>query len=302
MNTNTHIAFTKMNGLGNDFIIIDARTQTLALTHAQVQTLSARNHATTKGCDQLLVLHPPRTHGDVFMQIFNQDGSEVEACGNGTRAVAAYLARTEARQDVQIDTLGGLLSAHTQTAEPANGNYHPSVKMPLPVFGWADIPLAQAHENTAAISLAADLPPAFMVNVGNPHAVMFVDAVAGAPAAFAGQRGASLENHALFPQGANINFATRVAPTILRLDTWERGAGLTQACGTGACATVIAAIETQWVEGPHIDVRPPANRGDNAHDVIRITYRPNLELIMSGPVSFEFDGLAELESQMGDAT
>ncbi|MDC0148415.1 diaminopimelate epimerase [Alphaproteobacteria bacterium] len=304
MNTDTHIAFTKMNGLGNDFVIIDARVTPLALTRAQVQRLAARSHATTTGCDQLLVLHPPRTHGDVFMQIFNQDGSEVEACGNGTRAVAAYLARQDGQSDVQIDTLGGLLSAHTEAVNTGdkNASYIPSVKMPLPVFGWADIPLSQAHDNTAAISLAADLPPAFMVNVGNPHAVMFVDAVAGAPAAFAGQRGASLENHGLFPQGANINFATRVAPTILRLDTWERGAGLTQACGTGACAAAIAAIATHLVEGPHVDVRPPANRGDTAQDVIRITYRPNQELIMSGPVRFEFDGLADLESHMGDAT
>lgn len=292
MNTHTNISFSKMNGLGNDFVIIDARANGVALNTSHVRHLAARDNKLTQGCDQLLVIQPARGTGDVFMQIFNQDGSEVAACGNGTRAVAAYMAQKHGQVEVAIETLGGVLQAHTQ----ADGdNYHPQVRMPLPQFNWRDIPLSQAPETTASVAMHQQLPNGFMVNVGNPHAVFFLDTTPGATAAMAAQYGPELETDGLFPERANINFAMLVGDNILRLDTWERGVGLTAACGTGACATAIAAIESALVDGPRVTIRPPANDDDNDNDVIHITYRPGKELIMAGPVRFDFDAQAPIE-------
>lgn len=281
-----------MNGLGNDFVIIDERTNNVALDAAHIRVLAARDNSLTQGCDQLLIIQPARGDGDVFMQIFNQDGSEVAACGNGTRAVAAYLAQKHGQTEVAIETLGGLLQAHTRLN---NGDHHPQVRMPLPQFDWRDIPLSRAPETTASVAMNQYLPNGFMVNVGNPHAVFFLDAKRGATATMAAQYGPMLETDALFPERANINFAMLVGDNILRLDTWERGVGLTAACGTGACATAIAAIETALVDGPTVTIRPPANSDDNDHEVIHITYRPGEELVMAGPVRFDFDAETPIE-------
>ena len=182
------IAFTKMNGLGNDFVIIDARDNALSLSGDDVRALAARAHAQTQGCDQLLVIHSPRNSGDVFMQIFNADGGEVEACGNGTRAVAAYLAH-KGMAAVKIETLGGILAC---TATLADRQASAQVSMTLPQIG-------------APISLHQDLPAALPVNIGNPHAVIFV---ATGTAGLAAQYGFQLERHKAFPERANINFAS----------------------------------------------------------------------------------------------
>ncbi|MEE3059349.1 MAG: hypothetical protein VX315_04405, partial [Pseudomonadota bacterium] len=147
MSRTRSIAFTKMNGLGNDFVVIDARRERLALAAEDVRALAARDHAATKGCDQLLILHPNRNagrgKGDVFMQIFNADGSEVEACGNGARAVAAYLARQGTPEPV-IETLGGTLQAQMPANQvPVNNVNFPGIIMPTPRRVWKDIPLAE---------------------------------------------------------------------------------------------------------------------------------------------------------------
>jgi len=268
------IAFTKMNGLGNDFVIIDARDNALSLSGDDVRALAAREHVQTKGCDQLLVIHPPRNSGDVFMQIFNADGSEVEACGNGTRAVAAFLARNNMAA-VTIETLGGSLAC---TATRADGQASAQVAMPLPQIG-------------APTSLHPDLPEALPVNVGNPHAVIFV---ATGTAGLAAQYGFQLERHQAFPENANINFASLQGENVLRLDTWERGVGLTKACGTGACATAIAAITQGLCAAGEVIVRPPYNQDDNDADILTIDYRPESHVLMRGPVAFEFDGEASL--------
>ena len=269
MNANTTIAFTKMNGLGNDFVIIDARDTGLALSSDDVRVLAARDNPTTGGCDQLLLIHPPRRTGDVFMQIFNADGGEVEACGNGTRAVAAFMARL-GHSACRIETLGGDLTCQSQT----NGDAATAeVAMPLPQIG-------------AAMSLHQNLPDALPVNVGNPHGVIFVET---GTAGMAAQYGFQLEHHAAFPQRANINFASRQGDNLIRLDTWERGVGLTKSCGTGACATAVAAI-TQGLCAPGaVTIRPPFNQDDNHQDVLVIDYQPDTHLLMSGPVHFDFD-------------
>ena len=268
--SDTHtIAFTKMNGLGNDFVIIDARDKGLSLSSDDVRRLADRENVTTKGCDQLLVIHPPKSDGDVFMQIFNADGSEVEACGNGTRAVAAFLAQGEAAS-INIDSLGGLLACQTSTSETA---MQVRVAMKLPEIG-------------SAVSLHKNLPDALPVIVGNPHAVIFVET---GTAGLAAQYGFQLERNRHFPERANISFASIAGDNILRLDTWERGVGLTKACGTGACATAVAAVTQGLCTQGEVHLRPPFNQDDNAHDVLVIDYRRDTHLFMSGPVHFEFD-------------
>ena len=285
----THpIAFTKMNGLGNDFVVIDARRNQTVLTGDHVRVLAARDNSDTRGCDQILVLHPPRGDGHVFMQIFNSDGSEVEACGNGARAVAVFLA-AQGSATCTLETLGGLLHARA-THENAE------IDMPLPKFTASDIPCSADQEDMGALTLHADLPPAFMVNIGNPHAVIFVET---GTAGLAARYGFELENSQHLPAGANINFASHDGATVLRLDTWERGAGLTKACGTGACATAVAAVERGLMRAGPLTIRPPFNTHGNDVDVLDITYTPDELLSMRGPVTYEFDAETMLESAAG---
>jgi len=264
------IAFTKMNGLGNDFVIIDARDKDVSLSADEVRALADRNNAATKGCDQLLVIHPPRDAGDIFMQIFNADGSEVEACGNGTRAVAAFLAR-HGSTAAEIKTLGGVLSCQTDLAD---NQAKVQVAMPMPSIG-------------APISLHKDLPDALPVSIGNPHAVIFVET---GTAGLAAQYGFQLERHSAFPDKSNINFASLQGDNVLRLDTWERGVGLTKACGSGACSTAIAAVTQGLCAAGAVTVRPPFNQDDNDAHVLVIDYQPEAHVLMRGPVAFDFDG------------
>jgi diaminopimelate epimerase len=268
----THIDFYKMNGLGNAFVVMDARTQPLCLTGDDVRAIADAANPDTHGCDQVLVIHPSREANEqaVFLQIFNADGGEVEACGNGARAVAAFLAR-DGQPQITLETLGGSLQCTTQmTGEAAQVSIH----MPLPIFG-------------PRVPLQTDLPEAFDVNMGNPHAVFFIEADTKSHAA---DFGPALERHAAFPDGANINFARLIAPQSLRLDTWERGAGLTLACGTGAWASAAAAVAHGLCAPGAITVRPPFNQDDNPRDVMIIDYQPNTHLVMTGPAQFEFDG------------
>lgn len=276
MKQNTTIAFTKMNGLGNDFVIIDARDSSLELTPAAVRALAGRDNATTKGCDQLLVIHPSRGAGDVFMQIFNADGSEVEACGNGTRAVAAYLAQNGIGE-ATLETLAGPLAC---SSKKSDGVLQVEVAMQLPIIG-------------APLQLHQDLPPALPVTIGNPHAVIFVET---GTAGMAAQYGFQLERHKAFPERANINFASLVDDTTIRLDTWERGVGLTKACGTGACATAVAAVAQGLCTAGPVTIRPPFNLDDNPRDVLVIDYQPDAHLLMRGPVMHDFEAQVEIES------
>ena len=276
MSSEPKIAFTRMNGLGNDFIIIDARATGLTLAGDAVRALAARDNEVTNGCEQLLIIHPPKAHGDAFMQIFNADGSEVEACGNGARAVAAFLAQHGMAQAV-LETLGGALAAQAQVS---GDRADVTIAMPLPIF-------------EPALSLHKDLPDAARVNMGNPHGVIFVET---GTAGLAAQYGFQLEHHKAFAQGANINFARLQGDNLIRLDTWERGVGLTQACGTGACATAAAAVAQGLCAPGAVTIRPPFNKDDNPHDVIVIDYVPDDHLAMSGPVAFEFDGQIGIET------
>ncbi|HZF95803.1 MAG TPA: diaminopimelate epimerase, partial [Allosphingosinicella sp.] len=229
--------FRKMHGLGNDFVVFDAREAPVEIDAARARAIADRK--TGVGCDQLIVVEPSDT-ADVRMRIWNADGGEVEACGNAARCVAMLVGG-----ESTIETKGGIIRG------VANGA-GASVDMGAPRFGWDEIPLAYPMD-TAAMPVGWEaLQSPAAVNVGNPHAVFFVD---DANAADLARFGPLIENDPLFPDRVNVNVAS-LEGGALRLRVWERGAGLTQACGTGACATAVAAIRRKLVASP-VEVRLP---------------------------------------------
>ncbi len=259
------VPFIKMHGLGNDFVVLDARADALpTMNSAVARALADRRQGI--GCDQLVLLEPSETHA-FRMRIFNADGSEVGACGNAARAVA--LLHGEA---ATIETGGGPI-----TLEPLAGGAR--VDMGAPRFAWDAIPLAFAME-TAAMPVAwEDLQSPMAVNVGNPHAVFFVD---DADTVDLERLGPLIEQDPIFPERVNVNVASLVRPDHLKLHVWERGAGLTRACGTGACATAVAAIRKGLVASP-VTVSLPG--GD-----LVIAWEPGSTILMSGPATEAFRG------------
>ncbi|MDD9798580.1 MAG: diaminopimelate epimerase [Alphaproteobacteria bacterium] len=306
------IDFTKMNGCGNDFVVIDARKhglQGLELTQAQVQNIAKRDNFITKGCDQVLIIRPPKAGGTVFMEIRNADG-QVEACGNGTRAVAAYLADNDNIQTGSIETVGGILEYITtqkmagatpkQETEMQTFFALVTIMMPPPKFDWQHIPLKEAVNDITRVQLHPDLPLAFLVNLGNPHAVFFVT---GETETFARQYGAVLEQHSLFPARANINFAwiegysseETIDKYQIQLHTWERGVGLTKSCGTGACASTIAC---HHLFSKKLETSSTVKMSGGS---LQVTYSTNKSfpmLAMDGEAEFEFEGKITLNDKV----
>lgn len=224
--------FIKMHGLGNDFVVIDARHEPVAMTVPRARAISDRREGI--GCDQLIVIEPS-TVADVRMRIWNADGAEVESCGNATRCVASLLGGR-----ATIETDGGLLVTE------ASGSLV-SVDFPAPRFGWDAIPLAYPMD-TAEMPVAwEELSAPMAVNVGNPHVVFLVP---DCDAVDLERLGPQIEHDPLFPERINVNVATIMGDTALRLRVWERGVGLTRACGTGAVATAVCALHARMVEGP----------------------------------------------------
>ncbi|MES2118958.1 MAG: diaminopimelate epimerase [Pseudomonadota bacterium] len=260
--------FHKMHGLGNDFVIIDARKTVFDVTPSLARAIADRR--TGVGCDQLIVLEPSDS-ADLKMRIWNSDGGEVESCGNATRCVAQLTGAT------RIDSDGGVLDAS------AEGN-DISVILPAPRFGWEDIPLAYAMD-TAAVPMAWDeLKQPFAVNVGNPHLVFFVTDARGVDL---DEVGPSIENDPAFPERINVNVATNV-DGVLKLRTFERGAGETLACGTGACATAVAAIATKRAQSP---VRVDMTGGS-----LMIDWPPGGPIRMTGGAVHVFEGELDLDA------
>jgi diaminopimelate epimerase len=260
--------FHKMHGLGNDFVILDARDQPFEVTPALAKAIADRR--TGVGCDQLILLQPS-DRADLRMRIWNSDGGEVESCGNATRCVVQL---TGART---IDTAGGLLEGQTLGAEV-------EVAMGEPRFGWDEIPLAYPMD-TAALPMAWDgLERPFAVNVGNPHLVFFVPDAREVPLA---ELGARIENDSAFPERINVNVATYVHSR-LKLRTFERGAGETLACGTGACASAVAAIATKRAQSP---VRVDMTGGS-----LVIDWSPGQPIRMRGGATHVFEGELDLEA------
>jgi diaminopimelate epimerase len=266
------VPFVKMHGLGNDFIVLDARGAPLPeITPAIARALADRREGI--GCDQLILLEPSASEA-FRMRIFNSDGGEVEACGNASRAVA-LLHGAPAR----VETAGGSI-----TLEPAEGGA--SVDMGAPRFDWDAIPLAYAMD-TAAMPVGwplenGALESPMAVNVGNPHVIFFVE---DADAVDLGAIGPEIEHDPLFPQRVNVNVASLAGDNHLKLHVWERGAGLTRACGTGACATAVAAIRRRLVSAP-VTVSLPG--GD-----LVIDWTEGGTITMTGPAAEAFRGTFE---------
>ncbi len=275
-----NIPFRKMNGLGNDFVVLDARHRAIKLDEAAALKIADRRHGV--GCDQVIIMQPS-ANADVYMRILNADGSEVSACGNATRCVAWLVAQETGKVQLNIETKAGLLSANVESEQNI------TIDMGEPKFGWQDIPLAEEFRDTRGIELQIGpidnpvLHSPSAVNVGNPHAIFWVDDVAGHDLA---RLGPLLENHPIFPERANISLAQILSRSALLLRTWERGAGLTKACGTAACAAAVCASRKKFT-GRQVRVSLPG--GD-----LEIDWRADNHIMMRGPSQLDF--LGELEA------
>ena len=240
--------FVKMNGAGNDFVVVDALSEPFAPTAEQARAIADR--AAGQGCDQLIAI-APSDRADAFMRVWNADGGVVETCGNALRCVGWMLMESTGKDQVTIDTLGGPTTARRVPGRVGSGGpagpttaAQVQVDMGRPRLDWAEIPLAEDMD-TRGIELQVGpiddpvLHTPGAVSMGNPHVVFFMDHVPDD--GFVRGTGSLIEHHPLFPQGVNVGFAHILAPDRIRLRVWERGAGLTRACGTGACAALVAA-------------------------------------------------------------
>ncbi len=274
--------FRKMNGLGNDFVVLDGRARALALDAEAVRAIAGRNAGI--GCDQVIVLEPS-ARADAFMRIYNADGGEVGACGNAARCVAAMLAEERNASDVSIETESAVLQARV------NDDGSVTIDMGVPRFRWDEIPLAEPFHDTKRIELQLGpiddpvLHSPSVVNVGNPHCIFFVD---DADAHDLARFGPMLEHHPLFPERANISLAQVTGPGSLRLRTWERGAGLTKACGTAACAAAVAAAR-RGLTDRQVRVTLPGGSLD-------IDWREDDDhILMRGPYALDYEGTLSSE-------
>lgn len=278
-------SFLKMNGLGNDFVVWDARAEKLSLSEAAIAALG--NRATGIGFDQMITVERSPFGVDAFMRIHNSNGGEVDACGNATRCIGRLLMEENGTDRATIQTKAGLLNAF-DTAAP----FTITVDMGSPRLGWQDIPLAEEFADTRAIELQIGpiddpiLHTPAAVSMGNPHAIFWVDDV---DAYDLGTIGPLLERHPIFPDGANISLAHVFAENEIRVRVWERGAGLTKACGTAACAVAVAAVR-DGKTGRSSRIHLPGGPIDiewREHDG---------HVLMTGLTEIEFEGELDLET------
>jgi diaminopimelate epimerase len=268
--------FVKMHGLGNDFVVIDARRAAFPLDEARAHAIADRK--TGIGCDQLIVMEAPQHDGaDIFMRIHNADGGEVGACGNATRCVAALLMDESGGDRVAIETAAGLLEAR-----PAAGG-RISVDMGKARLEWQEIPLARAQDTLHVALALGPLADPVCTNIGNPHATFFVTDAASIDLAALGPR---LERDTLFPERTNVGIAQILSPGCVRLRVWERGVGITRACGTGACAALVAASR-RGLTGRTAEIILDGG-------ALEITWRADGHVLMTGPVATSFHGSFDL--------
>lgn len=265
--------FKKMHGLGNDFVIVDARNDPFKPSPRQAQRIADRHFGV--GCDQLIVLEPPtRSGAEVFMRIYNADGSEAEACGNATRCVAR-LVFEESGLISGVQTVMGVLPVRRLP----DGRY--MVGMGPAFLRWQDVPLAEATDTLSLPELVPGLGAPVAVSIGNPHCVFFVedaDSLDFAPI------GAEIEKHPLFPNRTNVQFVTPIGRQTIRQRVWERGVGITGASGSGACAGAVASLRRGLVEGP-VTVNL-----DGGELIIDWDQSSN-HITMTGGTTYAFDGV-----------
>jgi len=261
-----------MHGIGNDFVVLDARARAIDLDQTAAKTLADRRWGV--GCDEILIIEHPRNGGDVFMGVRNADGSVAEQCGNGVRCVADVVMNETGKEKLFIETLGGPVTA-TRTA---NGLV--TIDMGPAKIDWREIPLAEARDTLHLGISEGPLTDPVGVSMGNPHAVFFVPDAEAVDLKTLGPR---LEHHALFPQRANIEIIQVLSRTHLRMRVWERGSGITQACGTGACAAAVAAVRRGLAERA---MTITLDGGD-----LQLEWRNDNHVMMTGPVAYVFDGV-----------
>ena len=266
-----------MHGLGNDFVVLDGRREKVTIDAAVARALADRH--TGIGCDQLIVIEAPRLPAaQAFMRIINADGSEAEACGNAARCIARLLAHETGDRRVRLETLAGLLDAELLPDGRVAVDMGPARTL------WRDIPLARDMDTLSVALALGSLSAPVCTNIGNPHATFFV---ADADAVDLAGLGPRLEHDKLFPERANIGVATVLDRARIRLRVWERGAGITLACGSGACAALVAAHRrgltgrhaTVALDGGDLDIlwRPDGEKGDG-------------HVVMTGPATLAFEG------------
>ena len=270
------VAFYKMNGLGNDFVVVDARARKIPFGPDAARRIGDRHRGV--GFDQLLSIEPANGAGDAVMRIWNPDGSLAEACGNGTRCVADLLMTESKKTVVTLSTAGGLLSCTRE----ADGRV--TVDMGEPKLDWQDIPLSERMDTrTLDIQLGPIDAPVLLgpsaVNMGNPHCIFFV---ANAEAHDLTKIGPMIEHHPLFPERANISLAQALSKGEVRLRVWERGVGITLACGSAACATAVAAARKKLTDRR---VRVVLDGG-----ALDIEWRDDNHVLMTGPTELNFTG------------
>ena len=268
--------FLKMHGAGNDFVVLDARAHPLDLAPAAAARIADRHRGV--GCDQIILIEPD-DDAAAFMRILNADGSESGACGNATRCVAALLAAETGARRLVIRTNAGLLPAEIK------GPTLVEVDMGAPKLGWEDIPMAEPADTLSLRLALGPVQNPAACSMGNPHATFFVDDLTHLPIETIGPK---LERARLFPARANIGFARIDAPDRIRLRVWERGAGLTLACGSGACAALVNAHRRGLA----------ARRAEIEMDggTLTLTWREDGHVLMEGPVALVFEG--ELDAAM----
>ncbi len=264
--------FVKMNGLGNDFVVVETGSGPFVPSAAEARAIADRTRGI--GCDQIIAIEPSR-RADAFMRVWNQDGGEVGACGNGARCAGWLALEAVGSDEIRLETVSGVLSVRRA------GHQRVTVDMGPPRLDWRDIPLAREMDTLEVdLEIQAGWPRPCCVSMGNPHVVFFVPDIESAPVT---RVGPIIERHALFPMRANVGFAEIISRSRIRLKVWERGAGLTQACGTGACAAVVAAYR-RGLTDKAVDVEMDGG-------VLRVRWRLNDDhVLMTGPVAVEFTG------------
>jgi diaminopimelate epimerase len=272
-------SFAKMNGIGNEIVVVDLRDSKGGISADEARAIAAPGGVPY---DQLMVLQPPRLQGTTaFIRIYNNDGSEAAACGNGMRCVARQVFAETGKDALTFETRAGLLNCWQG---PAPGLY--TVDMGMPKFGWQDIPLAEEFRDTRYIELqigpidAPILHSPSVVSMGNPHAIFWVDDIEAYDLT---RFGPLLENHPIFPERANITLAHIVDRDHIVMRTWERGAGLTKACGSAACATAVAAARLKRANRI-VNMMLPGGE-------LTIEWRERDDhVLMTGPAVLEYEG------------